>query len=533
MNALHDKIFFELQTITSCHAEFPARYMAACNLHALVRSEPQSVNASILSSLEEILLDLSLLRHRQSFFLFKETAGTMASLITDNSASLANKTLNSLKRVLRLTKGSSHKAVTETLGSLPFTLKTQVLKNRNSDAPPTLTWQELVSQTKYSAEGEFFFKGRSLVVKLSNPDKILVIKIARLGEEIDNLSNEMIWMEHLHNEASCLPVRFDVPQPVLVQGNFIFRLAHLPTPLPAKLKLHHQKIAIAFVAHKDYFSYANEPRNFHSDSDFVEVMGRNSWLLGYFAAQGLVHTAPIPLFHNRVQHHRREDNGLYDWTRGGRLDQWLASCRHPNIGLCGTRDFEHFSIFNQTGKKLYQQIGVHILSLFLVTASYFRNRQADRVGLQCNGNPVDARHLFDKKLLVLLIQKIVCSYYEGFTGRQHDEEMPFDVHQLASRMIEEMGVDNHMHEILRLPDQNQMDDNEFKNFLISRGFSEKKASSLTRGSAEIALLTGPHLGGFNQQISIPEIIDTTATTAASCVLGLFTREKEHLFQKSA
>ena len=44
---------------------------------------------------------------------------------------------------------------------------------------------------------------------------------------------------------------------------------------------------------------------------------------------------PIPLFHNRTQRLRRDDQGRYQWFRAGRLDQWLDSCAFPNLGLSG------------------------------------------------------------------------------------------------------------------------------------------------------------------------------------------------------
>ena len=68
---------------------------------------------------------------------------------------------------------------------------------------------------------------------------------------------------------------------------------------------------------------------------------------------GIVHTAPIPLFHNRAQAWRREDRGIYEWPRGGRLDRWLSSSRHPNIAASGLRDFEHLASIRRPGRQLY------------------------------------------------------------------------------------------------------------------------------------------------------------------------------------
>ena len=95
--------------------------------------------------------------------------------------------------------------------------------------------------------------------------------------------------------------------------------------------------AIAFITLPDYFSYPNDarPEKRWVEETFTRVMLANARLLGYLASRGMVHTAAIPLFHNRIQRSRRSDRGLYEWPRGGRLDRWLSSCRYPNFGLTG------------------------------------------------------------------------------------------------------------------------------------------------------------------------------------------------------
>ena len=47
---------------------------------------------------------------------------------------------------------------------------------------------------------------------------------------------------------------------------------------------------------------------------------------------------------------------------------------------------------------------------------------------------------------------------------------------------------------------------------------------MKRGAEEITLFTGPHLGGFNQQISIPELIECVGTMAALCIYGRYLKE---------
>ena len=92
-------------------------------------------------------------------------------------------------------------------------------------------------------------------------------------------------------------------------------------------------------------------------------------------------------------------------------------------------------------------------------------------------------------------------------------------------MIEEMGQDNHMTEILRIADQEVMSEAEFRNHLESWGLTREAAAAFTKGKQEISLQTGPHLGGFNQWISLPELIRFLETAAALCIARRFEREQ--------
>jgi hypothetical protein len=112
-------------------------------------------------------------------------------------------------------------------------------------------------------------------------------------------------------------------------------------------------------------------------------------------------------------------------------------------------------------------------------------------------------------------------YYHGFMGEPFEEELPLDFDFLADRMIDEMGVDRHMEEILRIADQEAMSDPEFKGFLIQRGYDRETIARMEKGKREITLLTGPHLGGFNDRISLPELIRFIETMAALCISGIY------------
>jgi hypothetical protein len=210
------------------------------------------------------------------------------------------------------------------------------------------------------------------------------------------------------------------------------------------------------------------------NKDITEIFERNAWLTGGLTSMGIVPTALVPLFYNRVQKTRRNDAGVYLWEQGERLDQWLNSCRYPNFSLSAIRDFEHLILIENT-KHLHHYIGTHILSFILVLGSYFGNKHPGEKGINENGRPFDARYLFDAHLFSLIVKSV----------------------------IEEMGMD----EMLRVNDQNRMDEQKFSEFFSSKGYGPKKIANLKKSKQDITLHTEPHLGGFNQGISVPKLIE--------------------------
>ena len=105
--------------------------------------------------------------------------------------------------------------------------------------------------------------------------------------------------------------------------------------------------------------------------------------------------------------------------------------------------------------------------------------------------------------------------------------------RLAARMIDEMGVDRYMEEILRIADQKEMTDEQFRRFLKERGYSDETMKGLKKGIKDIAVLTGPHLGAFNERISLPELVESVETMAALCMTGrclktYFTSSPKHI-----
>lgn len=497
--------------------------MAIYWLQTLARSHPEVVNCHTVDILKNALTDGAFHHQTQAYFMYKEVANTLCAVIIHNKT-VGKHALAALKTLLAETNGHPHRAAAEALGALPFSIDGPKIKNNPNEAIPSFTWAQFREAVGHPFTDAYQFIGRSLVTPLEQTGRLLVVKWARKDEAFENLHTEAMWMAYLKKQSGSFSVRFDTPTPLKIKGSYLFRLHDaLPINVPAGLRLHKNHYAVSFVVDEDYFTYPNDTRKDKQmdDTAFEQVMARNAWLLGRLTSSGIVHAAPVPLFHNRVQRIRRRDQGRYEWPRAGRLDRWLESCRYPNLGLTGIRDFEHLQSFAGKSRILYRYIGMHLLSLLLITGSYFRNKDHTRAGFDKLGNPVDARDLFDQMFLTVLIYRIFCSYYAGFVCEAFEGDFPVDLDVLAARMIDEMGVDRYMEEILRAADQKQMSVQEFQRFLRIRGFSRKKISSLKKGVQDIIIYSGPHLGAFNHRISLPELIEAVGTMSSLCIAGRY------------
>jgi hypothetical protein len=435
---------------------------------------------------------------------------------------LADRAFASLKEILLTTEGHAHRVSAEALGGLPFSIRGPELEEVRTQHIPFASWPDILHQKRFRLSASPVFMGRSLVASLKDRDELLVFKLFRDKGFPISLFKEALWTQELRQGKYIFPMRFDIPEAIEIEGNYVFRLKDIPVRLPESMDHCPCPCATAFIAHRDYFSYPDAGVDLSGNqSAFSRLMFRNAWLLGRLTSWGIVHSAPIPLFHNRVQRHRRRDHGRYEWFRGGRLDRWLDSCAYPNIGLTGVRDFEHFISFKGESRDLYRHIGCHMLSFLLVAGSSFRRRDTSQVGFDEDGKPVDVRNLFDRAVLKEMIRGIFLSYYRGFVQREFSESIPLDLDNLVSKMIEEMGVDRHMEEILRAGDQKAMSDEEFRTFLKQRGYSDKTIRGIDKGQGDIVIHTGPHLGAFNERISLPELIESVETMSALCIAGKF------------
>ena len=509
--------------------DFSAAYMTVNQLSALIDSHPEIACPNVILALKGILEKPVYISQTQSYFLYKAAAEAMVSLLLSSpDTSLVKMTGSVLKSIVGKTTENQHRAASEALGTLPLRIRGPNLKSDAIDNMPNVTWKSLLEDYHISIFGSPKVYGRSIISSTDGGECTFVIKTAATKDSLQLIHKEALWMQHFFETRYTFPVRFEIPEPLNIDGSFVFQIKNLPVrpKIWTKSSYHSGYHAIGFFAPKDYFSYPNDPINARrlAHEQLRELFFRNAWLFGNLTSMGIVHSAPIPLFHNRTQRNRREDRGIYEWSRGGRLDRWLESCRYPNFCITGLRDFEHFITFPKFCQNLYQYIGTHMLSLLLVAASVFRNKDPKQFGYDKNGSPIDSRNFFNEPLLEELVRGIFYKYYEGFTGRPFRGEEPVNFDNLTARMIEEMGVDRHMEEILRIADQNEMTEKAFRTFLKETGQSEKETEDLKRGENDITVFSGPHLGQFNARISFPELIHFLETAAALCIAGRYEQE---------
>ncbi|MBW2603069.1 MAG: SidJ-related pseudokinase [Deltaproteobacteria bacterium] len=512
-----DLVSSENYLLNSC-MDFSATYMAVSMLEHDLSKNAALASSKTIGALYNVIIKRVHSSQRQSYFLYRKAAKTLSFLGSAcEDPGLAAESIERLKHIVADSAGPSHRAASEALGSLPLKIKGPFLKEQGINKVTSIRWDDLCGTSGLNKGCDMKWFGRSLVFSIAS-DLLFVIKCSRSDSESMALNREALWMEYLQTVEHEFPIRFDIPTPLRFGRTHLFRLTDLPDKLKKKMMINMDS-AIGFRVHSDCFVYPNPfPDEKSVDwNNFTEVMRRNAWLLGRLASLGIVHTAPVPLFHNRVQRQRRRDQGYYEWPKGGRLDRWLRSCRYPNLGKSGVRDFEHLEAVSGSSHRYYRLIGNHFMSIVLICASYFRNHHPERTGFDKKGHPIDVRNLFRPDLMQELIEASFNAYYEGFTRRKTGDRLPVDFDNFVLRFIDEFGVDQYMEEIFRATDQQEMSDDEFNEFLSVRGFTGDDINGLSKGLEDITIMTGPHLGGFNQRISLPELIHFTGTAASYCI----------------
>lgn len=494
---------------------FSSVYMTTARLHNILIARPDLASGDTITALEKTLACRDYISQKKALFLYREAAEAL-TVIAANAydAAPGARALNILKKMLASDDDAPHQAAAEAVANLPLNIAGPRLNPLPLSKVKKVSRKDILKAATVSPETEMKRLGRSFVFSASDTGHVTTVKTASDPDQTVLLLNEICWMQYLKNRTpSHMP--FDIPEPVKIDGHQLFQMRVPETG--------HDCFAIVFRVSRRYFQYPNDHRSgrMPNQTALKKTIAQNAMLFGMLTRMGIIHTAPIPLFHNRVQQNRRADSGIYDWTLGGRLDRWLFSSRYPNFGMSGIRDFEHFISFNGNGRDLYKHIGTQLLSLILVCGSYFRNKAPGEFGLTPAGAPVDQRHLFDFHLLRDLLNTIVGAYYEGFTGHPLVETPPVNFDHLTHRMIEEMGMDRHMEEILRHRDQQNMSDDEIESYLSACQDPRCNPGRRRDAGADIIVWTGPHLGRFNGRTSLPELTTFLETVSAACIAGCF------------
>ena len=129
--------------------------------------------------------------------------------------------------------------------------------------------------------------------------------------------------------------------------------------------------------------------------------------------------------------------------------------------------------------------------------------------------------MFDVEFFTLLLNDVTDAYWQAVTGQEFSYFKTLFPRDFMIRLIEVMGIDRDMEETLRVQDQNSMDNRQFNQFLTSKGLTEKQVARHKQGQADITILSGPHLGGFNQAISIPELIEKLFGFSSLCISNCY------------
>lgn len=507
--------------LTRSHTTFQETFLILNQIGEFARSFPEHCTETTVASLVQVLESGRFDRQRQRFFLYQACCDSLITLIQAGESRLRPLALTHLQALLLRTGSQKRRAISQAFGRLPL----KIHPPASPEIRPqifTTSFDRLAGIMAVEQPEMMVWQGRSLIGR-SSGNRMAVIKFLRQDDRVEEICLEPFWMTVLKDLPFAGDLRFRIPVPIMIDESWIFSLHDVPSDPVSGETLHPDRLAIAFLAHDRYFDYPNSPDTDTRPDTIRDTFRRNAAIAGLLAARGIIHTALIPLFHNRAQQHRREDRGVYLWEHGGRLDQWLESCRYPNFGASGLRDFEHFDVLS-TPARFHHYIGTHILSFILVAGSHFRNREPHLRGTDESGHPVDARHLFDRELFFQILSGCIQSYYKGLTGNDLPGFHSLITMAFIDTLIEKMGIDQDMEERLRIEDQLQMDPGTFNSFIRTRIPGKNRQGELIQGKEDIVFSSGPHLGGFNQPISVPELTDLLFVISALCIAGRYAAE---------
>ncbi len=348
------------------------------------------------------------------------------------------------------------------------------IKHRGDAEAKTIDFANILSDW---GNVNFEVRGRTLTAYTGRD--FLAIKLGvRLGDG-QKLLTESVIQNYLDLHRVDLSLLSRFPHPIAIEKCEFspFRLSGIPFDAMNKLKLSTDPLAICYRADSKYFRYLNDPSlSIGEMGDGLVLCSRD---LAKLTSMGVIHTALIPLFHNREQIHTRMDQGFYNWWArvAGRLDRWRESCQYPNLRLSGLADFEHVEIHSQISlEDLQHFIGNQLLSISLILGSYFRNREE-----------------FNQNAVSKILKDCFSNYYRELTHKNLPMDNFIDWRYLAFRMSEEMEEDKYMKAIIR-------------------------GGGLHGENVEKS--TGPHLGLFNGPFPLPELIRAIHIVSLFAVLEI-------------
>ncbi len=526
------------QRLSGNKLDFSETFVRVGQLQNILDGGGVSATDHTVTVLARLLASDRHLDQTQSFHLFGSIAGTLATIGCSRlDTDISRRALQVLLPAATHSRGEKQRASAETVGTLPVDIRGPRLHCSAAGAElPRLSLKNILARMGRSGDGGGNYLGRSFVVPLVEDEQVVVIKITRSGEDPAGLEREARWLDYLNTDHRPFSRQFIIPRPLKMTAGYLFKPVGLPelNGRPPEIDPS-TAAAIAFTVHRDYFVYPNDhrPGARLPYEPFRRVLLQAAGLFGELAADGIVHTAPVPLFHNRAQRNRRDDGGIYEWDRAGRLDRWLLSSRFPNFGPTGVRDFEHLlSVGEKAGRQLYRHIGNHLLSLILVAGSHFRHKAPEMVGADEQGEPLDVRFLFDRERYINLVRGVFGAYYAGFSKGGTPPDLNADIEALVDSLIDQMGVDRHMREVLRREDQNRMSIEEFNAFLARYNLAAGSTAVVAKGVVDIEVPSGPHLGEFNGPISVPELTAFLRSASAAIVAGRFMAQRFDEFVKA-
>ena len=475
----------EEQLLMHHRLDFSAAYMGVKYIREHVADYPFTITRHTRDALFTVFDTTRFKKAKQAFFLYHEAVCTLVEMAGTMEKDVSRTIVPDLLSLLMTSTGNLLRALSQGLGRLAENRPAQHVPSIPDNAMPLeinfscLAEKFKTPGQKSPGDGQWVWKGRSLIFR-TDTTILGVIKFATSRDNVSEIRQEAVWMEWFSQDS--LEFETTVPEPIHIQSSYLFKITdELPQGGPQSI---YGPVCIVFMPCPGYYEYPNveDADQKHIKSSFF----KSAFALGKLSSMGLYHTALIPLFHNRVQQNRRNDNGRYLWEHAGRLDQWLDSSRFPNFAASGLRDFEHIAC-QAKRLDLEHYTGEYLLSFIMVAGSCFRNKAPHRRGIDNTLPYVDTRDLFCPDLFESLLTGVCEHYFKGLTQCETFDPTPFNFPVLVQQLIEKMGMDEHMQETLRIQDQLAMDDEQFKQFLAERGMTRVPA----KGEQEITLFTGP------------------------------------------